>query len=390
MKQINKMSAETRERLLRGSAQRLPDRPTAEGMTPDAIRRALWVPMLGSECSLATEQDRLAEEMNGALGEMEEMIGIGEGAMSARLNEESEARVEGDAILQRAVATLSERESDWRRTHDEDEEAWRLETEGRIGEMTEELRTSVAARVPLLVAEEASVYAQRGEETLLWEISDAAEKNTLALRNKDGRLLARTPSEVASGANPEYQVVNLEFLSGKLAALTTAVEPRLSAMETAIAGRARSYVLDGREDLLELLTGRWETGETSYFADELITGDNLLIVQRDVPDFWFEATTDPSRTPETYTYTDAAGNGQTVELRVCGYDNGGATVGLLHVLESDYTVIEGYSRAASQSARDAETHAERAQRALGETGDLSAALDAILALQEKLIGGEAE
>ena len=110
MKEIKKMTAATREALLRASAQRLPDRPTAVGMTPDDIRRTLWLPMLGEELSLATEQDRIVEEVNEALASLAEEEGISLGALESALALEGEARERLAGELRAAISALSERE----------------------------------------------------------------------------------------------------------------------------------------------------------------------------------------------------------------------------------------------------------------------------------------
>lgn len=143
-------------------------------------------------------------------------------------------------------------------------------------------------------------------------------------------------------------------------------ETRIGDLHTRIQGNARSYVLSDLSALSDLLRGRWNANNNGGFLESsaLISGDNILIVQRDVPDFWFEAT--EHGTPETYTYTDAEGNETVYPLIVYEYAGEGEIpyrqLGLLHILESDYTVIEGYSKSASESAREAAANAEKVER----------------------------
>jgi len=87
---IQKTSEALRHALLRGSAQALPDSPSAAGMSADEIRRSLWSPMLASENSLLSEQGRIVDEANAALEELdsrvsenEKMVGSLKEAISA-------------------------------------------------------------------------------------------------------------------------------------------------------------------------------------------------------------------------------------------------------------------------------------------------------------------
>jgi hypothetical protein len=138
-------------------------------------------------------------------------------------------------------------------------------------------------------------------------------------------------------------------------------------VEAAVAGKTRSYAVGGAEALEALLSGRWEVGTEVYSTDGLRTGDNIFVVESGIPDFWFEATTDTSRA-ESITLT-VGGTERTLTLLVYGYDNGGFPVGILHVIEGEKTKID-------------------LSEIEGRLGDVDAALDAILALQAELIGGE--
>lgn len=234
---------------------------------------------------------------------------------------------------------------------------------------------SVLAELDLVIdAVDAAIVAE--EEARIAAIDDANAQTQKVAADLADEVVNRKNAEREHGV--EYRALVRRVVDEEEA--TAAANTRFTALETAVSGKARSYVLEDWEDLKDLLTGRVEIGTNPYYADDLLTGDNILIVQKDVPDFWFEATTDTDRPVDTYTYTDEDGNEQTVYLRVLGYDNGGTQVGILHILESDYTVIEGYAKAAS-------TAAEEAKAALGDVGDLDAALDKIIELQESLIGG---
>jgi hypothetical protein len=79
-------------------------------------------------------------------------------------------------------------------------------------------------------------------------------------------------------------------------------------------------------------------------VDDLKSGDNIIITEKGVPDFWFERNAALS-VFETYTY-------EGVQYSL-GSIVGGAVVGGAHVLETDYTVIEGHAISAAASANEA-------------------------------------
>lgn len=343
MEKINHIDGEKHGRLLRASAQALPDRPTAAGMLPDDIRRALWMPMLGSGLSLFTEQNRIVEETNRALTELDERMMSDATNLEKRLSEE---RTVTDGALGALGAALEGR------MDESDLEAYRFRTE---------TDTALDGKVD--------------KESL----DEDATKGTVAKRTKNGCLFAKTNASIAG----DDQLINRGYLEDRL----SPIGERLEALGTGLSGNARSYVLEDLAMLSYALTGTWVFGDKSFYSDALITGDNLLIVQKDAPDFWFEKTDDVSREADSYTYTDAEGVSLTLELRV--FDTDGVQVGLLHILESDYTVIEGHSKAASASAAEARESADAVRASLGDVGDLDAALDAILDLQASLIGGGA-
>lgn len=181
------------------------------------------------------------------------------------------------------------------------------------------------------------------------DVSSSADANTIAKRTSKGTLVVNVSDNDGSST-----AVNKGYMQSKLDEIT-------SSFQTQIEGKSRTFVIADINTLNELLSGRWEMGSETYYDDYLRTGDTILCIDTDLPDFWFERTTDTSRVPETFVYTDESGNERTITLRVRGYDNGGTQVGLLHILESNAVNF----------------------------GDLEAVLDSIIAYQEQLIGGDA-
>lgn len=373
---IKKTSDEERDNIRKEGAQFLVTNPTARGLTADQIRQRFYRSITGCNASLLKEQDRIVEEANAALVYLDGARADDRAAMEAALEAERQARADADAALDERITANGE---------------------------------DTAARVPVLGnGTERGVYVQSGSETRLYPLYDtdptADGMPMIPMTDRNGRLHTASPK----GGGDEA-AVNLSYFNERVIPLeekSAEHGTRITALSTQLSGNARSYVLTSFASLAELLSGRWETGEESYETEHLLTGDNLLIVEHGVPDFWFEATADTSRAAETYTYTPEGEEAATeYELRVMGYASG-TQVGLLHILESDYTVIEGYSKSASASATDARASAEAAKESADaliprydafvlEVRDamtgMDAALDAILEIQKELIGeGETE
>lgn len=90
----------------------------------------------------------------------------------------------------------------------------------------------------------------------------------------------------------------------------------------------------------------------NVYISDIKTGDNIIIVETGVPDFWFEKNTALSSF-ETYTYNNTE--------YILSAKSSGVTIGGAHILETDYTVIEGYAMSASASAQDAKQSATAAE-----------------------------
>jgi peptidoglycan/xylan/chitin deacetylase (PgdA/CDA1 family) len=134
-----------------------------------------------------------------------------------------------------------------------------------------------------------------------------------------------------------------------------------------VQGIGRSYVIDTFAHFIEFLNNtravtlsedRDENGvnETyTVYVKDLKSGDNILIAEKDVPDFWIEKNSAVSDLG-SYDY-----NGTTYSL---GVTVGGSKWGRAHILETDYTVIEGHATSAAASASDAkksETNAKTSE-----------------------------
>lgn len=224
------------------------------------------------------------------------------------------------------------------------------EANTELGAMDKALENEKSAR-------EKADYALQGE-------IDANATNIDDLQNELGDFKTKTENNLNGKVNNEDFNARMTPLENTSKEHTS----QITALQTVTTGNSRSYVVPDFITLADILTmGRWDIGTDTYYTQNLITGDNLLIIEKNVPDFWFEATRDTSREADVYTHivTDEEGNeiATDYELRVFSYPDGGeesVQVGLLHILESDYTVIEGYSKSASRSATEAAESASAA------------------------------
>ena len=153
-------------------------------------------------------------------------------------------------------------------------------------------------------------------------------------------------------------------------------ETRLVSIDAQLQGVGRSYAIDDFNLFDKFLKGTYSVAvredrngdgydETYYItASDLKTGDNVLLAELNVPDFWFEKTDKPS--DKTYTY-------EGTEYYLNAY-NGSSVVGVFHILETDYQVIQSAAMSASKSAEDA---AESAKDAKGYRDDTQAIAESI-------------
>lgn len=70
----NKTSEETKRRIKRKTVYAMPDRPSEKGIKAEAVKRAFWSPLLDDEDSLLAEMDRVVDEVNNDLNDMEEKV----------------------------------------------------------------------------------------------------------------------------------------------------------------------------------------------------------------------------------------------------------------------------------------------------------------------------
>jgi chemotaxis protein histidine kinase CheA len=213
------------------------------------------------------------------------------------------------------------------------------------------------AETDRVTAEDERIFneAERGEAEHLRQVHEsdreAAEedrKSKDAERNENVRLALST----ANAAKDQSDATQVSLVN-------------LSAQ---VQGIGRSYVVPNfllfidflhSQRSIELKEDRDGDGvEETYniYIGDLKTGDNIIIVEHGVPDFWFEKNSSLTSF-ETYLY-----QGGTYSLSATSGVN---TIGGAHILETDYTVIEGYASSASMSAGQAGIAYDEASAAAG-------------------------
>jgi hypothetical protein len=149
----------------------------------------------------------------------------------------------------------------------------------------------------------------------------------------------------------------------------------LVSLSAQVAGVARTYVVPDFRSFINFLNALYSVAlkedrdgdgvEEIYniYVTDLTTGDNIIIAETNVPDFWFEKNS-ALTSFESYTYSG-------VQYNLNASVNG-ATIGAAHILETDYSVIEEHASSASASASSA---AASAANALQSENDAKAASD---------------
>ena len=142
------------------------------------------------------------------------------------------------------------------------------------------------------------------------------------------------------------------------------VRTNLINLSAQVQGIGRNYVVPdfmyfigflNNVNCVELMEDRDGDGvaETyNVYVTDLKSGDNIIIIENGVPDFWFEKNS-ALVDIDSYTYNE-------VKYQLTA-SAGGGTIGTAHVLETDYTVIAGYATSASASANDAKSSASKAK-----------------------------
>lgn len=141
---------------------------------------------------------------------------------------------------------------------------------------------------------------------------------------------------------------------------SNATRTSLINLSAQVQGIGRTYVIPTFLEFIDFLNDQYEVilredrdgnGVNELYrigVTDLKSGDNIIITEKGVPDFWLEKNAALTEF-ETYTY-----NGIEYPL---GAIVGGVVIGGAHILETDYSVIEGHALSAAASANEARGYA---------------------------------
>lgn len=362
-KYVRTVSDEVKESISNKSAQKLPNNPSARGMSADQIRRAFYAPIIDANDSLIEEIDRVANEANAALNTLDGSVTTAHRNIDGVRNSVDALAINVSQKIDR-VPPLSGVE-------------YTVAVVKETGESTSlSVGTADYSQIPL-----------REPNTGRIKVGDPSAA--------DDAVNLRTLEQKASDINKDIKKnadnihAHNQWLED-LASADDAINTEVEALSVKVSGNASSYVIPTFYRFVNefLAYGSTEGADVS----DMITGSNILIAETDVPDFWFEKTTDDSRA-DSYTPT-----GSETAIKLVVYVNS-VVVGVCHILETDYTVIEGHTISAQKSANEAKKSADDAkQTATDLKGDfeeyvqslldtIEGELDGIIAIQEGLIGG---
>ena len=345
-KRVSPISEETRYAIKRKSAYSLPQNPSERGMGADEIKKAFYAPVTETASSVLSELDRVIQETNEVFeetqGDRSDKL-----AQAKRYTEEREAAIREytdaeNAEQDRVTAELAQDLS---------------QTNKRAEEQNERL----------------TLAEQTLSDTVLPGMDDLNERKAEAVSpTTSGELVHTGNARIMGHTTLSDTTVEGTLSNPRLDTAYEAIEQskldilRLSAE---LSGKGRIFSLPDFSSLVNFLQygGRGEAQislmengrAVCYTASELKTGDVIYIKEVNVPDVWW-ITTDSEEGAYSYPY-----NG--VDYRLVGHSEyGGAIVGQVQPLETDYLVIEQHATAASLSAQNAASRAAEAATAAGQ------------------------
>ena len=373
---INKVSDGKKEAISKKSAQFLPNNPSGRGMSADDIKKAFYAPVTDTADSILSEIDRVVDEANAAL---DRRVKVKKSNTAVLYGEDSRGTVqytphidpEGSTIVRR-----SPKGNIYAKTVDDDPEYEdisndRLVNVGYGDERYAQKHCPSKGITRIWVSDGENGYwmktcHNRQDQALVGNIPFYVPNN-YGQTVVTGHLITGVPINPYQAANQKYvddsiDVSEREMLDAINYFWDYEVYPRVSALETAASGNSRSYVIEGLDELQDLLNGTLE----GFDYSKLITGDNILLRQLKVPDFWFERSESAEAPTYTYVEYDDTGDVALKKEYALSVKKGVAQIGVLHELEVDYNVIDGKVQSAHQYAEDAEDFADEAQTAADE------------------------
>ncbi len=341
IKQIAPISEETAQGLRRASAYKLPNNPSERGMKADDIRKAFYTPIIDGQSSLAGEIDRVVKEVN----ESFELLG-------ESVAQEMEAMQDDAETLQKQF----DEHSSSRESHGIPE---LIEAHNASAAAHRDIRNVMRETGEALAAHAASLAWGTGgyEDPHQTREAIAMAKNEIISSNISPINAKLNEHSKALAQNRAIIDTNRKNIFESNTTIHNNSE-RILAVESQLSGVTRSYAFPDFASFISFMNGERsiKVEDSDVYVWQLVTGDNILVIEHNTADFWFHRTSDVSAA-ETYTYGG-------VEYELIARDANGTPVGLMHVAETDYSVIEGQVISVKQSAAEAkdaakETEADR-------------------------------
>ena len=356
---IEKTTEETREGIKQSSSFSLPNNPSAMGMTPDQIRKAFWAPIIGLSFSVISELDRVIDRIN-------EIFGDGE-----TLTVEAKDLIGAINLLKKLIdQNVRDAEKDLE-DHNEDitsHPSILTQLQAHYDDLIYCLQSveDINTRLGTVTDEELQGGDIGGilDHFMIIFRSFNYKYETLYQIVGANKWLETPEQSVIPALNNTYQIAQ----QGKKQ--SDANRLKLVNITAQVNGISRTFTIDTFLNFVEFMRGAYSVSvyedrdgdgeEERYevYSKDLKTGDNVLIIEKGVPDFWFERNNDFYSFDE-YTYGDA-----TYPLVACYY--GEQPFGRTHILESDYELIERYATSAGVSAQEAKDEATKIINALSD------------------------
>ncbi len=337
--EIQKIEDDVRQRLLRASAHALPNNPSERGMKADDIRKHFYQSILNASDSLLSEQNRMADETNQNLLLIAKLLTALEALCGITENENGEPV--SDALLTEAktiVEAINEIERILRRDENGDKEVMSGATSvfGYLQflekEVNDRLKIEWFNRHKNLLAHNSTPRKDLNDpHEMRWAISIV--KNELMKKYilpNSQNIQSIKATDVERDQRIQENAANIEKSKESI----KNAESKIANLESKNIGFSRRFVLENFSQFILFIRGEYviETANGRVHCEDLITGDDVFLIEHHAADFWYQQTSDADMA-ETYVYDG-------IEYELIVRDSIGEIKGLFHANETDYNIIE--------------------------------------------------
>ncbi len=311
MEQIEKVTDTVKSKIKALSAYSLPDNPSARGKSAADIKKAFFEPIVYGENNVIDEIDRVVDEANAALEELDGEIG-------------------SDALTttaQTLVGAINENKT----AIDQNKTAIST-NKGAIGTLAD-LKTKDKSSLVGAINENKDGIANRDQAIATLQDRLTGYETVVEEHEENKKAIEENRSAINGH---EVAIKQQKSRMDQYASLIQGNKENITTLEKRLDGTQKSYVLNTFAEFIRLL-------EFDIYLDfifyELLTGDRIFIVEEGVPDFWFEQTDDEERVANAGTYVY---QGKEYSL-AAKFDLGDGVYdffGIFHILESDFGEVK--------------------------------------------------